>query len=60
MLVNHEKTDSRDDFFGGAFWGAGSKPSKSASVDEGAGGAALDASSILWVNFVAAWDGEKA
>jgi len=60
MLVNHEKTESSNDFLGGTFGGTGSNPSKSASVDEDAGDMVGDVSSISRVNFVAAWVCEKA
>ena len=54
MLVNHGKTESSNDFFGGTFWGTGGNPSNSkvARVDEGAGDVAWDASSISQVDFV--------
>ena len=54
MLVNHGKTESSSDFFGGTLWGTGSNPSnsKAARVDEGAGDVTRGASSISWVDFV--------
>ena len=54
VLVNHEKTESSNDFLGGTCWGTGGNPSNS-----GAGDVALDASSISRVDVVGCRVGQR-